>query len=523
MLCTKVNTIHHHLFKMNIPGITNKNVSPSAKIILWLAFGVYVFVACYTMLHHELWGDELHSWNMAKTSNTFLELMQNRRYEGHPPVWHIILWLITRFTHNPEYMQWLHLCIAAMAVYLVLFRSPLPLIIRILIPFGYYFLYEYAILSRNYMPGVLAGFVLCMLLHKDFRYRLLIYYLLLLVMSYTHLLALILAGCIHLYFLLSAVELKKRSAIIAFHVLLGSMIFASALYLIKPPPDSDMSIGSWISRWNTSQLIISVQAPLKAFVPMPAWWEYNFWNRQFLLDLNTQFKALKIINPLLALCLVLLCAYVLKGDRKSLLVYLANVAATLVVGNIYTLTSQRYTGFIFIGFVVALWLHCYHKPLSTSGKKIVNLLLVVQLIAGIFIVAKDINLPFSTAFKTKALLHKVPSNAAVVTDYWALSALVAYTDKPYYCVDLQKEASFILWGNDMMAMSKNPNRYYNGVNSFIQQRGLKEVYMISTSDSSVLYKVDPKLFTTYNVEVIQRCEGAIEKWSNLYLYRISLK
>ncbi|MFA6058787.1 MAG: hypothetical protein WC756_11360 [Taibaiella sp.] len=501
-----------------------KDLYSFSRILPWLAFVIYLVIASFTMMHHELWGDELHSWNMAKTSNTFLELMQNRRYEGHPPVWHIILWLITRFTHNPEYMQWVHLCIAAMAVYLVLFRSPLPLIIRILIPFGYYLLYEYAILSRNYMPGVLAGFLLCALLHKDFRYRLVIYYFLLLVMSYTHLLALILAGCIHLYFLLSAAELKKNRTIIVFHALMGSVIFASALYLIKPPPDSDLSIGSWIERWNTSQLIISIQAPLRAFVPLPAWWKYNFWNQQFLLDLNAQFKAFKIINPLLALALVVFGAYILKTDRKSLLLYLTNVAATFIAGNIYPLISQRYSGFIFIGFIVALWLHCYHKPLSISKKRMVSLLLVVQLTAGIFIVVKDISLPFSNAFNVKELLDKKPMDAAIVTDYWALSALSTYNDKPYYCVDLQKETSFILWGSDMMAMrEKNINRYYDGISNYMRQRGLKEVYMISTSDSGILYKIDPKLFTAYKVDVMERREGAIEKWSNLYLYRISLK
>jgi hypothetical protein len=499
-----------------------KSLYSVSGILPWLVFAVYLVIASFTMMHHELWGDELHSWNMAKTSNNFLELIQNRRYEGHPPVWHIILWTITRFTHNPEYMQWLHLCIAVVAVYFVLFRSSLPFIIRMLIPFGYYFLYEYAVLSRNYMPGVLAGFLLCIVLQKDFRYKLGVYYFLLLVMSYTHLLALILAGCIHLYFLLSAIELKKKPAFFILNILLGFIIFVSAIYLIRPPADSDLSVGSWISRWNTSQLIISIQAPLRAFVPLPAWWEYNFWNKQFLLDLNEQFKVLKILNPLLALTLALLGVYILKGDRKSLLLYLTNVAATLIAGNIYPLISQRYTGFIFIGFIVALWLHCNHKPLSISKKRLVGLLLVVQLISGIFIVAKDINLPFSNAFRAKELLDKKPPDAAIVTDYWALSALAAYTDKPYYCVDLQKETSFILWGSDMVAVRKNENRYYDGINNFMQHHRLKEVYMVSTSDSGVLYKIDPKLFMAYKVEVIDQYEGAIEKWSNLYLYRIHI-
>jgi hypothetical protein len=499
-----------------------KSLYSVSGILPWLVFVVYLVIAAFTMSHHELWGDELHSWNLAKGSNSFWELMQNRRYEGHPPVWYIILWGITRFTHNPECMQWVHFCIAALVVYLILFRSPWPLMMKILIPFGYYFLYEYTIISRNYSPGLLAGFLLCMVLQKEFRYRLLIYYLLLFIMSYTHLLALILAGCIHLYFLLSAAESKKKLTLILFHCLLGAIIFASALYLIKPPSDSDLSISSWINRWNTSHLLISMQAPLRAFVPLPAWWEYNFWNHPALLELNVHYKAFKIINLLCSLGLVLLGVYVLKKDRKALLFYMVNIAGTLTAGNIYPLITQRYAGFIFIGFIVALWLYYYKRPLEASKKRLVSLLLVVQLVAGIFIVYKDINLPFSEAYCAKELLHKVPSDAALVTDYWALTALAAYTDKPYYCVDVQQEATFILWGSEMVKMRKNRNRYYNGITNFMQQRGLKEVYMVSTSDTAVLYKIDPKLFTDLKVELIERRTGAIEKWSNLYLYRIHI-
>lgn len=495
-------------------------MSPSAKMWLWLTFLAYVVVAVFTMMHHELWGDELHSWNMAKASNSLSELMHNRRYEGHPPVWHIILWLITRVTHDPVYMQYVHVSLAIIVVYLVLFRSSFPLIIRVLIPFGYYFLYEYAILSRNYIPAILCAFLLCIVLHKRSRYRLWMYYSLLLIMSQTHLLGLILAGCIHLYFLLSQISLKRSLAFIAANILSGLIILAIAIYFIKPPADSELSIGSWFNRWNASQLMISIQAPLRAFLPMPAWWKYHFWNQQFLLALNPQWSLLKIINPLLALFFVLLGAYVLKNDRKSLLLFLANTILTFIAGNIYPLTTQRYTGFIFIGFVVALWLYCYHKPLSTLKKKWIGVLLIAQIAAGVFIVFKDITLPFSNAYKAKEVIVRVPANATVVTDYWALSALSAYTDRSYYCADVQKDAAFMLWGNDMAAMRNTPERYYNGIKKFMDKNNLKEIYLVSTSDSFVLYKIDPRLFSAYKIGVAAGYEGAIEKWSNLYVYHI---
>src|SRR6185503_14787340 len=152
--------------------------------------------------HHEMWGDEIHSWNIAKGSRGFFGLINNSRYEGHPPAWYVILWSISKFTHNLAYVQAVHLIIASLSVFLILFFSPFPLSTRVLIPFGYFFLFEYAVLSRNYAIGVLLAICICLLIRKKFRYKLILYYVLLFLLSNTHLLAILLAGSLHLYFLL---------------------------------------------------------------------------------------------------------------------------------------------------------------------------------------------------------------------------------------------------------------------------------------------------------------------------------
>ena len=43
-------------------------LSKTASPVLWAVFILYVVVAAYTMAHHELWGDEIHSWNIATGS-----------------------------------------------------------------------------------------------------------------------------------------------------------------------------------------------------------------------------------------------------------------------------------------------------------------------------------------------------------------------------------------------------------------------------------------------------------------------
>lgn len=494
--------------------------SISSRAMLWMALGIYIVVACCTMFHHELWGDELHSWNMAKNSNTFWELLQNRRYEGHPHVWYIILWLITRFTHDPAYMQVVHLCIAVLSVVLILFYAPFKTCVKILIPFGYFFIFEYAILSRNYAPGILAGLLLCIVLNKEFKCKFLLYYALLLLMSYTHLLALVLAGSIHVYFLLSLRDVTKRQRKML-HFALGAIIFLSAAYCIKPPGNSDLGLASLMHNWNTDRLVIGMQSPLRAFVPIPAWWEYHCWNSECFIALHDRFHFMKGVSPVLALGFILIGVYLLKADRKSVILFLVNFAAIFVIGNIYPLTTLRYTGFIFVGFIVAAWLHHRSVPFSGNRNRIFVLLLSLQIIAGAIIISKDLQLPFSNDYKIKAMLDHVPAGQKVVTDYWGLIAANAYTDKPWYCIDLEKEHTFIVWGADMVSMREKLHRYYTGVHTIFQQENVHVIYLVSNSSPQALMGIDKKLFAGYHVAVVEQQANAIEKWSNLYLYRIS--
>ena len=184
--------------------MSSQNISKQTLFtnpLLWGIFILYVIILGFTIAHHELWGDEIHSWNIAKASNSFSDLISNTRYEGHPPVWYIILWSISKFTHNVYYIQLVQGIIACAIVFLILFFSQIPVLAKILIPFGYFFLFEYGVLSRNYAIGILPAFIICVILHKNFRYRIIVYYVLLFLVSNTHLLALLLACSLHLYFL----------------------------------------------------------------------------------------------------------------------------------------------------------------------------------------------------------------------------------------------------------------------------------------------------------------------------------
>ena len=63
--------------------------------------------------------------------------------------WFAILYFISHFiTQNPESMKIIHLAISTVSVFLILKYAPFNKIIRAMLVFGYFFFYEYSIISR---------------------------------------------------------------------------------------------------------------------------------------------------------------------------------------------------------------------------------------------------------------------------------------------------------------------------------------------------------------------------------------
>lgn len=78
-----------------------------------------------------------------------------------------------------------------------------------------------------------------------------------------------------------------------------------------------------------------------------------------------------------------------------------------------------------------------------------------------------------------------------------------------------------MWNRDMAALLKNPYRYTSGLAALFAGSRTNAVYMVSLSKPELLSAIDGKLMSTYQVELLDKRDGAIEKGSNLYLYKIT--
>jgi hypothetical protein len=278
----------------------------------------------------------------------------------------------------------------------------------------------------------------------------------------------------------------------------------------------------WQVNWDVQHVKALVQAPLRAFLPIPAWWKEHFWNTEFLLEAKNSHRFIKFITPLIALSLLALAFIIFRKNKKCLALFAGNTVLSFIIALIFfPLTTARYAGFIYIAFIVTAWLYCYEMPLAGNNRRLFHFLLTLQLFAGFFAVIKDIRLPFSNLPTVNELIKEVPANEKWVTDYWTMNTVVAVTDRPVYCIDLEKEISFILWDRELAIQQTTPDRYTRGLHHLFQKDGLRSVYMITQNTPDLLSGIDPQLSGSFHVALIDKREGAIDKGSNLYLYQIT--
>src|SRR5512138_361965 len=114
---------------------------------------VFAIVVGATLARHEMWHDELNSWDVARDAHSLPGLFANMHFEAHPALWYLCLYLVTRVTVDPRGMQLLHLVIATATAALIAWKSPFTTLERWLLAFGYFFVFEFAVISRGYALG----------------------------------------------------------------------------------------------------------------------------------------------------------------------------------------------------------------------------------------------------------------------------------------------------------------------------------------------------------------------------------
>jgi hypothetical protein len=110
-------------------------------------FAIWQF---FFLSHHELWRDEIQAWNIAKASSSPLDLIHNLKYEGRPPLWHLILWVITKISDDPSSMKILAFLLSVASASILLALKNFTRFEKSLLLLGFYFAFGYSVVARDY-------------------------------------------------------------------------------------------------------------------------------------------------------------------------------------------------------------------------------------------------------------------------------------------------------------------------------------------------------------------------------------
>ena len=129
---------------------------------------LYAGLLAWAIPHHEPWADEAQAWQIARTLPP-AQIFHLLSYEGHPGLWYLCLWALSRLHVSYTGMRCFAAAIAFLGVAVLVTASPFPRFIKLLLPFTFYLAFQYAIVARSYVLVPLLIFLCAYFWPQDCR------------------------------------------------------------------------------------------------------------------------------------------------------------------------------------------------------------------------------------------------------------------------------------------------------------------------------------------------------------------
>ena len=432
-----------------IAATPQKIIFNKEKLLTAIPLILFAVLSFAGIRYHELWLDEAHHWLLARDSHSLIELWTNTRYEGHPIVWNLILYVITLFTNDPLWMQIVHWLLAVTAAALLMCYSPFPRYFNILFIFGYFTFYEYAIISRNYSI-LLIAFILCLKNYSVRRYVPLGVSLLFL--ANTHLFGLILS----LFFII--IIYSKNEFTWSRGVSLGALIFIAGIIAsilqIRPPSDSPFN-PDLHAVFSTISINRFLAIFVRAFTPVPDFFNYHFWNSNLITAISKGLAAVTSVAIILVALRILI-----QRPKIALFFFGFTFSIALVIASLYpasVVQATRHFGVVYIVFIGCLWLmkddpeRKSRFRFNTRIQRIlITALLCIQVLAGICCWYYDVKRPFTEARNVITYLKQNKlASLPVLTFHGPIPTISCYLERPTYSLPDGTLESFYVWNKDL--------------------------------------------------------------------------
>ncbi len=424
----------------------------------------FVALGVIGVLHHAMWRDVVNPWLMARFSDSLRDLYLTARYDNHFMLWHVVLWILSRFTHNCQSMQWMHLALATGSVWVLIRFSPFTRVQKALYCFGYFAMFEYCLVAREYVCIGLLLFSLCAVRDRrndSFLAQAVILFLL----SNINALATIIAVS---FVAASVVEhirrrdvgelwATRKRALILGGVILGAALIGDALQSIKPPKDAT-AFQHWPRAMSGSTFVVALGDVWRGYVPIPrpfphfAHFRKLLWGSNFLLDPAPQKLAL---GATVSLGLLALSVWTLRRSPMALAWYLFGTGLMLLFHFVVSEASVRHDGLYFLLYLACLWCgftrgrdpKLQPSPASLPVRMerfFLASLLAIQVVAGAYAWTLHLMRPFSASKQTADFIrqHGYTNLPIIGSSETHVTPVTAYLDQPIYYPDSERSGTY---------------------------------------------------------------------------------
>ena len=437
------------------PSTSSRERHPGRPIefVLLAAFAVVVGV---TIWRHEMWRDELQAWTLTNSSDGLRDLLHNLRYEGHPSLWYLILFPLTRVTNAPEAMQLLQFGVSIATAWLVIRFAPFTLAQRALLLFGYFVAFEYGTLARSYGLGVLCVFAVCVAANRARRSWLVIGIVLAL-LALTSAFGAMLTVALGAGLLVDELARRRsndpranslQSIAIGATIAVGGVLVAYAQSI--PPADAGEYRG-WRTSFEAGEVGSTIASVWRAFVPVPQF-QREFWNTN-VLDGRVGIAAV------LSIAIVGIVGFVFRHKPAAVAIWGLGLGLMLVFlyAKIAYASSGRHVGHLFLLFIAMCWLAPSLDTIgnSSSGRSspaegraaLLTVVLGLHVVAGAFAVASDWATPFSDGRAVADFINTEDRHDSVIIGYpdTASSTVAGYLQRDVYFPQGGRFGNYIIW------------------------------------------------------------------------------
>ena len=487
-------------FNMKNKDMNNKNVETNLKeikskngkikfiekikenkldIIIFLIYAIVTFVI--TIIFHEKWRDEAQAWLIARDLD-FWGIIKQMTYEGHPPLWHLILAPFAKlgFPYITEsVISWLIMCVTAG---LILKKAPFKKPVQVLILLTAPFIYLYPTIARSYCLVPLA-LVLIAILYKNRHEKPIKYTLAILFLAYTHMLMWGLVGILYLFFFLEEIFYVKKTKkdvkniIIALIIAFAGLIILFYMLSGGISQNTQLQLASIVDISFIKIRLLFVEILSNLFGPIT----YSFGFRVFI----------EIF------AIVIICYYFKKNSQSMVIAIVSILWPIFVYLCIYGYSTQKINLIILTTIFIA-WIikeENNHIKKENESKNVSSLLDKVAIYGSIFVlllnamqgiswIQEDISTKYSFSKEVAEYINQNLENDSVVVSVFGpyTSAVIPYTETSknirFWNPSTQKYFTYMDWDDISNEVLNLEDIMTNIQNNFKNEN----VYILSSND-----------------------------------------